>query len=56
LSQYAQEPEGVQQIKEEFINEAELEIYPKLAPDRCDEWIEKGFLNPYRGSLFYIVN
>ena len=52
LSQYAQEPEGVQQIKEEFLNEAELEIYPKLAPDRCDEWIEKRLFEPLSWIAF----
>jgi hypothetical protein len=52
LSQYAQEPEGTQQIKEDFLNEAELEIYPKLAPDRCDEWIEKRLFEPLSWIAF----
>ncbi|MBE9125376.1 MULTISPECIES: DNA double-strand break repair nuclease NurA [unclassified Coleofasciculus] len=52
LNQYAQEPELAQQLKDEFIGEAELEIYPKMAPDRCDEWVERRLFEPLSWIAF----
>jgi hypothetical protein len=52
LSHYAQQPELGQQLKEDFLNEAGLEIYPKIAPDRCDEWVERRFFEPLSWMAF----
>jgi len=52
LSHYAQQPELAEQLKEDFLNEAELEIYPKIAPDRCDEWVARRLFEPLSWMAF----
>ncbi|MBW4559547.1 MAG: DNA double-strand break repair nuclease NurA [Mojavia pulchra JT2-VF2] len=52
LHQYAEEPGLAEQLKEEFLREAEIEIYPKIAPDRSDEWIERRLFEPLSWIAF----
>jgi NurA domain len=46
LSQYAQDPKLSHKLKEDFLKEAKLNIYPKMAPGRSDEWIERRLFEP----------
>lgn len=45
LHQYAPNPEMAKQIKEEFLQEGRLYIYPKMT-DRSDEWVKKRLFEP----------
>lgn len=46
LSHYAQDGDLAQRIKDEFLEEAKIEIYPKIAPERADEWTERKLFEP----------
>lgn len=52
LQQYAQNPELAQQLKEDFLQEAQFDIYPKMVPERCDEWIQKRWFEPLSWMAF----
>lgn len=52
LNHYAQEPGLAKQLKEDFLTEAKLDIYPKMAPGRSDEWIEKMLFEPLSWIAF----
>jgi hypothetical protein len=45
LQHYAANTEIAKQIKEEFLHEAQVYIYPKMT-DRSDEWIERRLFEP----------
>lgn len=45
LHQYAPSPNLGRQLKEDFLNEAKLDIYPKMT-GRSDEWIERRLFEP----------
>jgi NurA domain-containing protein len=45
LRQYAPTPESGRQIKEDFLRQAELDIYPQMT-DRSDEWIRRRLFEP----------
>ena len=45
LHQYAQTPELGRQLKEDFLRQAELDIYPKMT-QRSDEWVQKRLFEP----------
>jgi hypothetical protein len=45
LHQYAPDPDRGRQLKEDFLREAKLDIYPKLT-DRSDEWIRRRVFEP----------
>ncbi|MBN3951882.1 MAG: hypothetical protein HWQ38_37645 [Nostoc sp. NMS7] len=52
LHQYAEQPGLAEQLKKEFLQEAGIEIYPKIAPDRCDEWVERRLFEPLSWIAF----
>lgn len=45
LRQYARDPEAGRELKENFLREAKLDIYPQMT-DRSDEWIEQRIFEP----------
>ena len=45
LSQYASDPDRGRQIKEDFLEQAKLDIYPRMS-DRPDEWIKRRVFEP----------
>jgi hypothetical protein len=45
LHQYAPDPDRGRQLKEDFLQEAKLDIYPKMT-DRSDEWIRRRVFEP----------
>lgn len=51
LDQYAPERESGRQLKEEFLEEAKLDIYPQMT-DRSDEWIERKIFEPLSWIAF----
>jgi NurA domain len=46
LSHYAQDGDLAQRIKNEFLEEAKIDIYPSIAPERADEWTERRLFEP----------
>ena len=46
LSHYAQDDDLSQRVKDEFLEEAKIDIYPKIAPERADEWTERRLFEP----------
>jgi len=46
LSHYAQDGDLAQRVKDEFLEEAKTDIYPKIAPERADEWTERRLFEP----------
>lgn len=52
LNQYAQQPELAEQLKEDFLKEAKLDIYPQMAPDRSSEWITRRLFEPLAWMSF----
>lgn len=52
LSQYAQEPNLAEGLKEKFLQEARLDIYPHIASERSDEWVEKRLFEPLSWIAF----
>ena len=45
LHQYASTPELGRQIKEEFLQQAQLDIYPRMT-ERADEWVQRRIFEP----------
>jgi hypothetical protein len=45
LRQYAPDPDMGRQIKEDFLREAQLDIYPQMT-DRSDEWVRRRLFEP----------
>lgn len=45
LGQYALNPDLATRLKEDFLREAKIEIYPQMT-DRSDEWIQKRLFEP----------
>jgi hypothetical protein len=54
LNQYAENPQLAQQLKENFLEEAKIDIYPKMAPDRSDEWIRQRVFEPLAWMSFLL--
>jgi hypothetical protein len=52
LGQYATDPSLGQQLKEQFLREARLDIYPHLVPDRSDEWADRRLFEPLAWIAF----
>jgi hypothetical protein len=46
LQHYAAKGEQAQQIKEEFLQEAKLDVYPHLAKERSNEWSTRRVFEP----------
>lgn len=51
LDQYATESESGRKLKEEFLEEAKLDIYPQMT-DRSDEWIDRKVFEPLSWIAF----
>jgi hypothetical protein len=45
LHQYAPDPHIARQLKEEFLQEAYVDIYPQMT-DRADEWVQRRLFEP----------
>jgi hypothetical protein len=45
LRHYGPDPDLSRQLKEEFLREAELDIYPRMT-DRSDEWVQRRLFEP----------
>lgn len=52
LGQYAGNQSLAQELKENFLREAQLDIYPRLVPDRSDEWSRNRFFEPLAWIAF----
>jgi hypothetical protein len=52
LKQYASDPEEAKQLKEDFLLEAKLDIYPQMAAGRSDEWIRQRVFEPLAWIAF----
>ena len=46
LRQYAPDPAQAREMKEEFLSEARLDIYPRMVEGRSDEMVRRRFLEP----------
>jgi NurA domain-containing protein len=51
LHQYAHDPEQGRRLKEDFLKEAELEVYPKMSA-RSDEWVKRKLFEPLSWMAF----
>lgn len=52
LSHYAVGPESGRQIKEDFLREASLDIYPRMVPERADDWARRRVFEPLAWMAF----
>ncbi len=52
LGHYATNPAEGRKIKEEFLHEARLDIYPRLSPERADDWISRRVFEPLAWMAF----
>jgi len=52
LSHYAQDSNLAQKIKDEFLEEAKIDIYPQIVPGRSDEWITRRLFEPLAWMSF----
>ena len=46
LHQYAPDPALATSLKEGFLNEAKLDIYPRMVPNESDDWVAKRVFEP----------
>jgi hypothetical protein len=51
LHQYARDPLGGQGLKEDFLKQAELDVYPKMS-GRSDEWVKRRLFEPLSWMSF----
>src|SRR5207248_1734377 len=51
LQQYSHNPEQGRQLKENFLREAQLDIYPKMSV-RSDEWVRRKLFEPLSWMAF----
>ncbi len=51
LHQYAHDPEQGRSLKQEFLKEAELDVYPKMT-GRSDEWVKRRLFEPLSWMAF----
>ena len=52
LQHYAPQPGLADQVKNDFLNEARLEIYPQIVPNHADEWVRKRLFEPLSWMAF----
>jgi hypothetical protein len=52
LRQYAPDPAAGTALKEEFLREAAIDIYPAIAPGRAHEWVERRVFEPLAWLAF----
>ena len=52
LKHYSDDEEQARQLKEDFLEEARLDIYPKMASGRSDEWARRRLFEPLSWIAF----
>lgn len=52
LDHYVADPDESRKIKEEFLHEASLDIYPRMSPERADDWIRRRVFEPLAWMAF----
>jgi hypothetical protein len=52
LSHYSPADGSGPRLKEEFLQEARLKIYPRMVPDRCDDWADRRVFEPLAWIAF----
>ena len=52
LKHYSEDKEQAKQLKEDFLKEARLDIYPSIAGGRSDEWIHRRLFEPLSWIAF----
>ncbi len=52
LKHYSEDGEQAKQLKEEFLNEARLDVYPAMAGGRSDEWSDRRLFEPLSWIAF----
>ena len=52
LKRYSGDKEQVKQLKEDFLEEARLDIYPAMAGGRADEWADRRLFEPLSWIAF----
>lgn len=52
LSNYAADPDHARSLKEQFLEEAKIYIYPRMAPDRADEMARRRVFEPLAWMAF----
>jgi len=52
LHHYAHDQNQAQQLKKDFLKEAQIDIYPRLADDRSDEWVRRRLFEPLSWMAF----
>ena len=52
LKHYSGDKKRAKQLKEEFLNEAHLDIYPSMAGGRSDEWVSRRLFEPLSWIAF----
>lgn len=52
LSQYSPADGSGPRLKEEFLQEARLKIYPQMVPDRSDDWVDRRVFEPLAWIAF----
>lgn len=52
LQSYSQDQDVGRSLKEEFLREAKIKIYPRMIPDRADEWSRRRVFEPLAWMAF----
>lgn len=52
LGQYALDPSLGRRLKDDFLREARLDIYPRMTPDRSDAWVDQRLFEPLAWMAF----
>jgi hypothetical protein len=52
LHHYTDDPDEGREIKESFLSEAKLDIYPRMAPERADDWTSRRVFEPLAWMAF----
>lgn len=52
LEHYTSDPALARQLKEDFLRVAETDIYPRMCPDRTDEWTRRRVFEPLAWMAF----
>jgi hypothetical protein len=54
LSHYAKDLNATEQLKDDFLREAKLKIYPEMMPDLANEWIKNRLFEPLAWMSFLL--
>jgi hypothetical protein len=52
LQHYAADPKRARELKEDFLHQARLDIYPKLTPSSSDQWADRRIFEPLSWIAF----